>query len=116
MAAQVMATILDHLEDTGRRNKFVLRMEAIKKEHREAEIAAAQKLQFSVEAARTAAREETEKEMMDLVNIMGCEFVDNGYLLFKKRIQKLYLNLDISRVDDIEVEASEPPSLKPTPV
>ncbi|KAA8514799.1 hypothetical protein F0562_017978 [Nyssa sinensis] len=143
-AAQVMATILDYLEDTERvshlqaelektrteleasrasthsleekynsldgkykkavanmgafhaqRNKFVLRMEAMKKDHREAEIAAAQKLQFNVEVARTAAREETKKEMMD---------------------EKLYLNLDISRVDDIEVEASEPPSLEPTPV
>ncbi|KAA8528813.1 hypothetical protein F0562_036168 [Nyssa sinensis] len=85
----------------------------MKKEHREAEIAAAQKLQFSVEAARTAGREATEKEMMEEVNKMGHEFVDTGYLLFRKRIQKLYPDLDISGVDDVEMEASEPPSPKP---
>ncbi|KAA8514954.1 hypothetical protein F0562_018259 [Nyssa sinensis] len=98
------------------RNKYALRLDTLRNEFKEAEVAAALKLSSNVEAARAATWKETEKELIKKVNRLGREFVDTGYLLFRKRIQKLYPDLDISGVDDVEVEDSAPTSPEPASV
>ncbi|KAA8517786.1 hypothetical protein F0562_015253 [Nyssa sinensis] len=83
------------------RDAFRQKMEEQKKKVKDTEMAAATKL----EEVKVATQEATKTGMMDLVNSMGRELVDSGYLLCRKKIQKLYPNLDISRLDDVEVES-----------
>ncbi|KAA8525526.1 hypothetical protein F0562_007381 [Nyssa sinensis] len=83
------------------RDMFRQKMEEQKKKVKDTEVAAATKL----EEVKIATQEATKAGMMDLVNSMGRELVDSGYLLCRKKIQKLYPNLDISCLDDVEVES-----------
>ncbi|KAA8547487.1 hypothetical protein F0562_003916 [Nyssa sinensis] len=83
------------------RDLFRQRIEEQKKKVQDTEVAAAKRL----EEAKEATKEATKARMMDLINSMGRELVDSGYLLCRKRIQKLYPDLDISRLDDVEVES-----------
>ncbi|KAA8546756.1 hypothetical protein F0562_003185 [Nyssa sinensis] len=106
--------ILDSTEDTEK-NKNAQHLEALKQEFKEVEAAAAPRLESCLAEARASTKAEVENELVDEVNQMGCEFMDTSYLLFRKRIHKLYPNLDISGVDDVEVEDSNPTSPKPTP-
>ncbi|KAA8515401.1 hypothetical protein F0562_018988 [Nyssa sinensis] len=92
-------------------NKLRQQLEAMQKDREELEAAAAQKLASSGEAARV----ETEKAMMDEVNKLGGEFMDHKYHLFRWKIQKLYLDLDLSKVHEVEVEDLESTSLRPEP-
>ncbi|KAA8517277.1 hypothetical protein F0562_017570 [Nyssa sinensis] len=94
------------------RDKYAERLEVLKSNLEEAEAVATRKLEVEVEAAKV----ETGRGLMDMVNRMGREFVDSGYHLFRKRIQKLHLSLDISGVDDVEVEDSNPYFPEPIPV
>ncbi|KAA8550145.1 hypothetical protein F0562_001839 [Nyssa sinensis] len=89
---------------------------ALKQELKEAEVAAAQRLESCVAEAHAAAKAKAEKELLDEVNQMGHEFVDTRYLLFRKRIQKLYPDLGILGVEDVEVEDSNSTSPEPAPV
>ncbi|KAA8535570.1 hypothetical protein F0562_030573 [Nyssa sinensis] len=95
----------------SQKNKLALLIETMKMEE---EAATALKLTSTVEAVRAVAKEEIEREIMDEVNKLGGEFMDHGYHLFRRKIQKLYPDLDISRVNDVELEDSEPTSLEPT--
>ncbi|KAA8544833.1 hypothetical protein F0562_019617 [Nyssa sinensis] len=92
---QKLGTMIDQ------RDLFCRRADEQKKKLRDAEAAMAKKL----EEIKEVTKEETKKGMMDLVNSMGRELVDSGYMLCRRRIQKLYPNLDISRLDDVEVES-----------
>ncbi|KAA8550110.1 hypothetical protein F0562_001794 [Nyssa sinensis] len=83
------------------RDTFRQKIEEQKKKVQDTEVAAARRL----EEVEKATQEATKAGMMDLVNSMGRELVDSGYLLCRKKIQKLYPNLDISCLDDVEVES-----------
>ncbi|KAA8544280.1 hypothetical protein F0562_022292 [Nyssa sinensis] len=94
------------------RDLFRRRMDEQKKKFQDTEVVMAKKL----EEVKEATKEATKTGMMDLLNSMGRELVDSGYMLCSRRIQKLYPNLDISHLDDVEVESlpssPNPPDVK----